>query len=140
MPHEYSNFKDKSIPYARVKNRVFTSLFEAESYCTRLGLDVNSAIEYRRDKELKTECQKIAQYQKAILKEVQWRLQGRIAGLRQVIDRDKRALSTCHALEENYYKYKLDTDIAEHTATSEALKIVWDVLVDLQKLTNWHGE
>lgn len=53
MTHEYSKFKDKNIPYAKVGRRVFNSLFDAETFCTEHGLDVNSAIEYRDDPELK---------------------------------------------------------------------------------------
>ena len=46
------------------------SLFDAETFCTEHGLDVNSAIEYRDDPELKNNIQTIAQYQKAILQEL----------------------------------------------------------------------
>lgn len=53
MTHEYSKFKNKNIPYAKVGRRVFNSLFDAENFCTEHGLDVNSAIEYRDDPELK---------------------------------------------------------------------------------------
>ena len=49
MTHEYSKFKNKNIPYAKVGRRVFNSLFDAETFCTEHGLDVNSAIEYRDD-------------------------------------------------------------------------------------------
>lgn len=53
MAHEYSKFKNKNIPYAKVGRRVFNSLFDAETFCTEHGLDVNSAIEYRDDPKLK---------------------------------------------------------------------------------------
>lgn len=69
MAHEYSKFKNKNIPYAKVGRRVFNSLFDAETFCTEHSLDVNSAIEYRDDSELKNNIQTIAQYQKAILQE-----------------------------------------------------------------------
>lgn len=69
MTHEYSKFKNKNIPYAKVGRRVFNSLFDAETFCTEHGFDVNSAIEYRDDPELKNNIQTIAQYQKAILQE-----------------------------------------------------------------------
>ena len=67
MTHEYSKFKNKNIPYAKVGRRVFNSLFDAETFCTEHGLDVNSAIEYRDDPELKNNIQTIAQYQKLSL-------------------------------------------------------------------------
>ena len=44
MAHEYSKFKNKNIPYAKVGRRVFNSLFDAETFCTEHSLDVNSAI------------------------------------------------------------------------------------------------
>ena len=77
MTHEYSKFKNKNIPYAKVGRRVFNSLFDAETFCTEHGLDVNSAIEYRDDPELKNNIQTIAQYQKAILQECLDRLKAR---------------------------------------------------------------
>lgn len=79
MTHEYSKFKNKNIPYAKVGRRVFNSLFDAETFCTEHGLDVNSAIEYRDDPELKNNIQTIAQYQKAILQECLDRLKARAA-------------------------------------------------------------
>ena len=77
MAHEYSKFKNKNIPYAKVGRRVFNSLFDAETFCTEHGLDVNSAIEYRDDPELKNNIQTIAKYQKAILQECLDRLKAR---------------------------------------------------------------
>lgn len=44
MAHKYSKFKNKNIPYAKVGRRVFNSLFDAETFCTEHGLDVNLAI------------------------------------------------------------------------------------------------
>jgi uncharacterized small protein (DUF1192 family) len=138
MPHVYSNFKNKAIPYAKVGRRVFTSLFDAEEYCTKNGLDVNTAIEYREDQALKDQTQEIAKYQKAILREVQDRLDARCAALREQIDRDKAALETCHHLEDKFYQEKLAETCAKSGATYEAREIVWAVLEDLEKLTGWH--
>lgn len=55
MNHQYSKFKNKAIPYAKVGRRVFGSLFNAETFCSDHGLDVNSAIEYGEIPELKNE-------------------------------------------------------------------------------------
>ena len=55
MAHEYSKFKNKNIPYAKVGRRVFNSLFDAETFCTEHSLDVNSAIEYHQSKEKEEE-------------------------------------------------------------------------------------
>jgi len=65
MNHQYSKFKNKAIPYAKVGRRVFGSLFNAETFCSDHGLDVNSAIEYGEIPELKNEVQEIAKYQKS---------------------------------------------------------------------------
>lgn len=77
MNHQYSKFKNKAIPYAKVGRRVFGSLFNAEAFCSEQGLDVNSAIEYGENPELKKEVQEIAKYQKAVLREVLHRLKWR---------------------------------------------------------------
>ena len=84
MAHTYSKFKNKNIPYAKVGRRVFNSLFDAETFCTEHSLDVNSAIEYRDDPELKNNIQTIAQYQKAILQECLDRLKARAEALVEV--------------------------------------------------------
>ena len=46
MNHQYSRFKKKNIPYAKVGRRVFINLFNAETFCSKHGLDMDSAIEY----------------------------------------------------------------------------------------------
>lgn len=94
MAHEYSKFKNKNIPYAKVGRRVFNSLFDAETFCTEHSLDVNSAIEYRDDSELKNNIQTIAQYQKAILQECLDRLKARAEALdqeikKQIVENDR---------------------------------------------------
>ena len=99
MSHTYSKFKNKNIPYAKVGRRVFNSLFDAESFCTEHGLDVNSAIEYRDDPELKNNIQTIAQYQKAILQECLDRLKARAEALVQEINRCNADLEKCHPLD-----------------------------------------
>lgn len=96
MAHKYSKFKNKNIPYAKVGRRVFNSLFDAETFCTEHGLDVNLAIEYRDDPELKNNIQTIAQYQKAILQECLDRLKARAEALVQEINRCNADLEKCH--------------------------------------------
>lgn len=62
MEHQYSRFKNKNIPYAKVGRRVFESLFNAEKFCSANGLDVNSVIEYEENPDLKNKIQEIAKY------------------------------------------------------------------------------
>jgi hypothetical protein len=136
--HEYSNFKNKNIPFAKVKRRVFGSLFNAEEYCTKNGLNVNSDIEYGEDQALKATVQEIAKYQKAILREVIERLDNRCGALREQVERDKSNLETCHHLDDQYYQDKLAETIATHTATHDARVIVWKLLEELERVTDWH--
>lgn len=102
MAHKYSKFKNKNIPYAKVGRRVFNSLFDAETFCTEHGLDVNLAIEYRDDPELKNNIQTIAQYQKAILQECLDRLKARAEALVQEINRCNADLEKCHPLDRGF--------------------------------------
>lgn len=121
MAHEYSKFKNKNIPYAKVGRRVFNSLFDAETFCTEHSLDVNSAIEYRDDSELKNNIQTIAQYQKAILQECLDRLKARAEALVQEINRCNADLEKCHPLDRGFLTDRRNEAIAKHTGTMEAL-------------------
>lgn len=138
MPHQYSKFKIKNIPYAKVGRRVFASLFNAESFCSNNGLDVNTAIEYRDDPELKSEIQKIAQYQKAILRECMNRLKDRADGLADQVHRGTADLEKCHPLERGYLTDRRNEAIAKHTATMDAREIVAELLNELERVTGWH--
>ena len=132
MAHEYSKFKNKNIPYAKVGRRVFNSLFDAETFCTEHSLDVNSAIEYRDDSELKNNIQTIAQYQKAILQECLDRLKARAEALVQEINRCNADLEKCHPPD------RRNEAIAKHTGTMEAREIVAGLKNNLERLTGWH--
>lgn len=138
MTHKYSKFKNKNIPYAKVGRRVFNSLFDAETFCTEHGLDVNSAIEYRDDPELKKEVEEIAKYQKAVLQEVLERLEKKCATLRDEAIRFRNALDTCLPLDHGYVESRLHEAIAKHTGTMEAREIVAGLKNNLERLTGWH--
>ena len=138
MAHKYSKFKNKNIPYAKVGRRVFNSLFDAETFCTEHGLDVNLAIEYRDDPELKNNIQTIAQYQKAILQECLDRLKARAEALVQEINRCNADLEKCHPLDRGFLEDQLNKAISKNDGTHEAREIVWDLLEELERLTGWH--
>lgn len=138
MAHEYSKFKNKNIPYAKVGRRVFNSLFDAETFCTEHSLDVNSAIEYRDDSELKNNIQTIAQYQKAILQECLDRLKARAEALVQEINRCNADLKKCHPLDRGFLTDRRNEAIAKHTGTMEAREIVAGLKNNLERLTGWH--
>ena len=60
--HKYvkqGKFKNVNCPYALVSGIVFPSIYAAESYCTREGLDVNVWIQ-SDDPEVLQECKRIA--------------------------------------------------------------------------------
>lgn len=138
MNHQYSKFKNKAIPYAKVGRRVFVSLFNAETFCSEHGIDVNSAIEYDENPEQKKEVEEIAKYQKAVLREVLERLEKRCATLRDEAVRFRNALETCLPLDHGYVESRLHEAIAKNTATHEAREMVWTMLEELERLSGWH--
>ena len=138
MNHQYSKFKNKAIPYAKVGRRVFMSLFNAEAFCSEHGLDVNAAIEYGENPELKNNIQEIAKYQKAVLREVIYRLEKRCSFLHGEITGFSHSLSVCHPLDRGYVERRLNEAIAKNTATHEAREMVWTVLEELERLSDWH--
>ena len=138
MSHQYSKFKKKNIPYAKVGRRVFISLYNAEAFCSEHGLDVNLAIEYGENPELKKEVEEIAKYQKAVLQEVLERLEKKCATLRDEAIRFRNALDTCHPLDHGYVESRLHEAIAKNTATHEAREMVWATLEELERLSGWH--
>ena len=141
MEHEpsvFKNSKNKAIPYAKVGRRVFGSLFNAETFCSDHGLDVNSAIEYGEIPELKNEVQEIAKYQKAVLREVLHRLEKRCSFLHGEITGFSNSLSVCHPLDRGYLEDRLKEAIAKSTATHEAREMVWTILEELERLSEWH--
>lgn len=133
-----SKFKNRTIPYAKVGRRVFTSLSDAEIFCFEHELDVDSVIEYGETPELKKEIQEIARYQKAILREVMNRLDKRCAALREESDGISVSLEHCHPLDRDCLEYRLYETVAKHTATHEAREMTWAILEELEKLTGWH--
>lgn len=138
MNHQYSKFKNKSIPYAKVGRRVFISLFNSETFCSEHGLNVNSAIEYGENLEMKKEVQEIAKYQKAILLEACDRLERRCTALRDEAGRLSASLESCHPLDRKFLEIELYKTIAKNTATYEAREMLWELLEELERLTGWH--
>lgn len=71
--HNYvkvGKFHNGNCPYALVNGIVFSSIYAAESYCAREGLDVNTSIR-SDDPEVLAECQKIARATLPMLREIQ---------------------------------------------------------------------
>ena len=62
--HNYARpgkFKNTNCPYALVRGIVFSSIYEAESYCTAHKLDVNTEIE-ADDPRVLAKCKQIAEF------------------------------------------------------------------------------
>lgn len=138
MNHQYSRFKKKNIPYAKVGRRVFINLFNAETFCSKHGLDMDSTIEYGENTELKRKVEEIAKYQKPILREVIERLENRCAVLHEEIKRLSDSLENCHPLDRGFLEDQLNKAISKNDGTHEAREIVWDLLEELERLTGWH--
>lgn len=138
MNHQYSRFKNKNIPYAKVGRRVFINSFNAETFCSKHGLDMDSAIEYGENTELKRKVEEIAKYQKPILREVIERLENRCAVLHEEIKRLSDSLENCHPLDRGFLEDQLNKAISKNDGTHEAREIVWDLLEELERLTGWH--
>lgn len=138
MNHQYSRFKKKNIPYAKVGRRVFINLFNAETFCSKHGLDMDSAIEYGENTELKRKVEEIAKYQKPILRKVIERLENRCAVLHEEIKRLSDSLENCHPLDRGFLEDQLNKAISKNDGTHEAREIVWDLLEELERLTGWH--
>ena len=138
MNHQYSRFKKKNIPYAKVGRRVFINLFNAETFCSKHGLGMDSAIEYGENTELKRKVEEIAKYQKPILREVIERLENRCAVLHEEIKRLSDSLENCHPLDRGFLEDQLNKAISKNDGTHEAREIVWDLLEELERLTGWH--
>lgn len=138
MEHQYSRFKNKNIPYAKVEQRLFESLFNEEKFYSENELDVDSSIEYEENPELKNKVQEIAKYQKVFLREVLNRLDKRCAFLHGEINGFSNFLNGCHPLDQRYLENRRNEAIAKHTATHEAREMVWKVLEELERVAGWH--
>lgn len=143
MDHKYSSkFRNKNIPYAKVGLRVFRSLFDAETYCTEKGLDVDSAIEYGESPELKEKVREIAVVQKAVLRGLRDALDGCKARVNTELSLAVQARERAEKSRDlllGYYEEKVRETIAKGDGLYEARKTVTAMLEDLERLTGWRG-
>lgn len=47
-------------------------------------------------------------------------------------------MSVCHPLDRGYLEDRLKEAIAKSTATYEAREMVWTILEELERLSEWH--
>lgn len=137
--HVYSKFKNKNIPYAKVGLHVFRSLFAAETYCTQHGMDVNTAIEYGDDAELKQKVAEIAMIQKVVLRECAAKMYDKAEEFAAESRAKSEALQSCHPLDRGYLEDCRDAAFNKYMGAMEAREIVKAALEDLEWLTGWHG-
>ena len=138
MEHQYSNIKNKNIPYAKVGRRVFSSLYDAETYCTENELDANCHIQYEEGLEFEREILEIAKYQKAILHECLNKINGLLAERRLVLDSLTSSLENCHRLEENFIKETIREKANQNIGMYQSIEVIYDILNKLEHLTKWH--
>ena len=136
---KFSNRRNVNIPFAKVQNRVFTGLREAEIYCSEKGLNPDDCIEYGDSEELKIKIQEIARIQKAALYGVMDQLDSHVDTLRKDIDRCTLARKTCHPLEQGYWDKCITEAIAKHTEAHDSRKILCAAIEKLEALTGWKG-
>ena len=108
--HKYvrvGKFRNSNCPYALVNGIVFPSIFDAEGYCTREGLDVNTCIQ-SDDPEVLAECQRIARATLPMLREIQKRLHRGWDGVRKDVDEKAAARDAAEAKHELGWKVHQD--------------------------------
>ena len=72
------------------------------------------------------------------LREVLHRLEKRCSFLHGEITGFSNSLSVCHPLDRGYLEDRLKEAIAKSTATHEAREMVWTILEELERLSEWH--
>ena len=100
--HNYvrvGKFKNGNCPYALVNGIVFSSIFDAESYCTREGLDVNTNIR-SDDPEVLVECQRIARATLPMLREIREHFRRSWADVRAEVQEKAAARDTAKKKQE----------------------------------------
>lgn len=100
--HNYvgnGKFCNANCPYALVNGIVFPSIYAAESYCTREGLDVNTSIR-SDDPEVLAECQRIARATLPMLREIRKHFRISWAGVRKAVEEKATARDAAEAKHE----------------------------------------
>ena len=137
MEHQYSNIKNKNIPYAKVGRRVFKSLYDAETYCTENDLDVDCHIQYEEGREFEKEVQDIAKYQKAILRECLNRIDKMLTEGKRTLNSLTASLENCHCLERGFIKDRMREEANKNIGMYQSIEAIYAVLNDLEKITKW---
>lgn len=97
-------FKNVNCGYALVNGIVFPSVYAAEEYCTREGLDVNTWIK-ADDPAVLVECKRIAAVTLPSLREMQKQAQRQWEAIRE--DLQLKSAARNKARDENQYSWEL---------------------------------
>ena len=100
--HNYvriGKFHNRNCPYALVNGIVFPSIYAAENYCTREGLDVNTSIR-SDDPVVLAECQRIARVTLPLLMEIQKHFRTDWYGVRADLEIKAAARDAAEAMHE----------------------------------------
>ena len=87
---------------------------------------------------MKNEVQEIAKYQKAVLREVLHRLEKRCSFLHGEITGFSNSCLFATRWIGGIWKIDWKEAIAKSTATHEAREMVWTILEELERLSEWH--
>ena len=129
---------NQNIPYAKVGRQVFTSLYGAEDFCTKHELSADDWIEYGEDPDLKKEIVHIAKDQKAVVRTIIEKLDDCTADIRSRSKTISDSLQNCHPLDRGYWEERQVKNCSEHSGVIQARQIVFAILMDLERLTDWH--
>lgn len=139
MSHTYTHQgMNKNIPYAKVDNLVFKSLFDAESYCDLSGIDVEN-IEYMDDKDFQYTCQQIAKLQLSALKRVEAMILENIQKLNTEIKvlAEKRD-NLPNGFDKEFASNRVCEMCNQSTGMYDAAHVISDYITYLYELCGWH--
>lgn len=133
---EYSNFTDKSLKYAKVGDRVFNSLSQAERFCRENELDF-SLIEYGRNPELKAKVEEISRYQKAILAQSIKDIKCTISSYQKQINSLSDELNQIKIYDRGWKRAQFKQLSNIKIGLHESLSVIYKLKNELEVLSDW---
>lgn len=141
--HQYARkFKgNQNVPFVLVNRRLFTSLYAAEEYCMREGLDVNTHIQYEPTQEFKQKAVELAKNQIAVLSMTMEALEARCETLKA---EQSIMVATAQQAEENHdllaghYQSVVREQGAKIVECYDCRSVLWKQREELYKITGWH--
>lgn len=141
--HLYSRkFKgNQNVPFVLVNRRLFTSLYAAEEYCMREGLDVNTQIQYEPTQEFKQQAVELAKNQIAVLSMAIDALEARCETLKAeqaiMVTTAKQAEESRDLLA-GHYQSVVREQGAKIVECYDCRSVLWKQREELYKITGWH--